>query len=265
MKCVGQSRMMSSLLRWWLFTSFACACAAACSYSSSPIIVGKSFSVSVRDRGRAVVGLQIALTNEGRKKDSTVAILKTDAKGSVGFKHVRPGLYFVGIKHPAFGYSDEIRVMPHPPKGSPEGLEFEWPGWKPLSTTTISGSISGVARTDRGILLDRTKPTYTSVNGARLTLLKAVSEEPVEIQISNESGNFEFHPVLAGLYFLRVETPISKPSRWIYPKDGYVPIEVDPSSAFSSLDMVLDNAICGELAWGRQREGSANSSPGVQL
>lgn len=201
-----------------------------------------------------MVGLQIELTTEGKKKDHTVAIFKTDAKGSVQFRHVRAGRYFVGIKQPAFGYSEEIRVMRHPPKESPTGLTFEWPGWKPLLTTTVTGSITGLARPDRGMLLDTTKPIYTSVDGAKLTLMSAVSDEPVESQMSSDTGRFQFHAVPAGLYLLRVETPISHPPRWGFPGDGYVPIEVDPQSKFGTLDMVLDNAICGELAWGRRGE-----------
>ena len=246
--------MMDTFLRCCLFTNVACVCAVACSSSSSPRAISRSFSVNVSDRGRPVVGLQIELTTEGRKKDHTVATFKTDANGSVQFKRVRPGHYFVGIRQPAFGYSEEIEVMRHPPKGSPEGFTFEWPGWKPLSTTTVSGSITGLARTDRGLLLDTTKPIYGSVIGAKLTLLKAVSDEAIETQISSNGGSFGFHVVPAELYLLRVETPVSRPPLWGYPSDGYVPIEVDPGSKFGTLDVVLDNAICGELAWGRRAE-----------
>jgi hypothetical protein len=250
----GQFRMMGNFLRWWLFAGIACVGAAACSSSSSRTAIGRSFLVNVSDRGRPVVGLQIELTTEGKKKDHAVAIFKTDAKGSVQFENVRAGRYFVGIKQPAFGYSEEIRVMQHPPKESAKGLAFEWPGWKPLSTTTVSGSITGVARTDRGLLLDTTAPIYSSVVGAKLTLMNALSDKPVEMQISSDAGRFEFHAVPAGLYLLRVETPVSQPPRWRYPNDGYVPIEVDPRSKFGTLDVVLDNAICGELAWGRRGE-----------
>ena len=247
-------RTVINPLSCWLFVAVGCAGAAACSYSSRPVSVGQSFSVNVSDRGRPVGRLQIELTTEGKKKYRTIAILKTDAKGIVEFKHVRPGRYFVGIKQPAFGYSEEIRVRHHPPKENSVAFTFEWPGWKPLSTTTVSGSITGVARTDRGFLLDTPKPIYTSVVGAKLTLMNAVSDEPVETQISSDTGRFEFHAVPTGLYLLHVETPVSHPPRWGFPDDGYVPIEVDSESKFGTLDMVLDNAICGELAWGRRGE-----------
>ena len=250
----GQLRMMGNFLLWWLFTSSVCVAAAACSYSSSPRVSGRSFSVNLSDRDRPVVGLQIELTSEGKRKDHPVAIFKTDTKGSVQFKHVRPGRYFVGIKEPAFGYSEEIRVMLHPPKGSPEGFTFEWPEWAPLSTTTVSGAITGVGRTDRGLLLETTRPICTSVIGAKLTLMYAVSDEPVETQISSDAGGFECNAVPAGLDLLRVETPVSQPPCRGYPNDGYVPIEVDSASKFSTLDMILDHAICGELAWERREE-----------
>jgi hypothetical protein len=249
-----QLRIVVNLLCCWLFVNMECGDVRACTYSSMPTAIGRSFLVSVNDRGRPVAGLQIELTIEGKKKDHTIAIVETDAKGNAKFEHVRPGLYFVGIKQPAFGYSEEIRVMPHPPKGSPEGFSFEWPGWEPLSTTAMVGSITGRARTDRGFLLDTTQPVYTTVAGAKLTLLKAVSDEPVEAQISNDNGGYEFREIPAGLYLLHVETPVLQPLRWGYPTDGYVPIEVDPGSEFHRLDIVLDNAICGELGWKRREE-----------
>lgn len=257
MKQEGRFRAVANLLCCWLFINAVSADVKACSYSSNPTNIGQSFVVSVNDRGRPVEGLEIELTMESRKVDRTIAVLKTDVEGRVEFKRIRAGLYFVGIKHPAFGHSEEIRVMPHPPKGSPNGFTFEWPGWKPLSASAMSGSVMGSARTDRGILLDTTQPVFTRVTGAKLTLLKAVSDETLETQVTSESGSFEFHPVPPGLYLLRVETPVLEPPRWTYPRDGYVPVEVDSAATFDSLDIVLDNAICGELGWSRYEKADS--------
>jgi len=226
----------------------------ACSTSSFPTNVGRDFKVIVFDRGNPVEGLQIELSIVSG--DKTVSIVKTDAKGSVEFKHIEPGSYYVGIRHPAFHYSIEVKVMRHAPRDSYRAVTFQWPGWNPLSTQAVSGSLTGRARTDRPLLLDLTgpQPVYRDVQGAKLTLSRAASGEIVGSQLSQENGRFEFKDVSPGFYFLRVETPYPQDAtsqQWVYPHDGYVPIEVDPSSRFLTVDLQLDNAICGELAWGR--------------
>ena len=226
----------------------------ACSYSSFPTKIGRDFTVEVFDRGNPVVGLQIELTTDPRSgKGRTVQIVKTDANGLVAFAKIRNGLYFVGIKHPAYAYSEEIQVVRYPPNDSPKEITFEWPGWKPLSTQTVSGVVTGRARTDRGLGPDMAKPAYGQVSGAKLTLSKAVSNELVDLQITEETGKFDFKGVRPGFYFLRVETTAGGGARW-FPSDGYVPVEVDPTAKFRDLNLVLDNAICGELAWGRREE-----------
>jgi hypothetical protein len=245
----------------FLFLLFVSSDVAACSTASNPTPLGRHFVVQVSDRGKSVVGLAIELSTDlrtGDEESRTVSIIRTDANGQASFKGVAPGLYYVAIKHPAFGYSIEIEAMRHPPKGSPDNVTFEWPRWKPLSTQTISGVLTGRTRTGRGtrtardLMLDLTgKPVYGEVEGARLTLSKAITNEAVDSQTTGSGGKFDFNNIPRGLYFLRVETPVTKPSQWLYPVDGYVPIEVDPSAKFLSLDLVLDNAICGELAWGR--------------
>jgi hypothetical protein len=226
----------------------------ACSYSSMPTKIGRGFAVEVFDRGNPVVGIQIEPSTDPKSgKGRTVQIVKTDANGLVGFAKIRSGRYYVGIKHPAYAYSEELQVMRHPPSDSPKKVTFEWPGWRPLSTQTVSGVLTGRARTDRGLGPDLIKPVYGQVSGAKLTLSKAVSNELLESQITEETGKFDFKGVRPGFYFLRVETTAGSGARW-FPSDGYVPVEVDPSAKFQDLNLVLDNAICGELSWGRRGE-----------
>ena len=226
----------------------------ACSDSSFPTQIGRNFKVEVFDRGKPVEGLEIELStaSEGQEKSHTVLIVKTNAEGSAEFKSVKPRLYYLGIKHPAFASSIILKVMRRPPKKDSDTVTFHWPGWKPLSTQYVAGSLTGRARTSRPTIIDMTSPpVYSVVPGATLTLFKAVSGEVVSSQPSQEAGKFEFKGIPAGLYMLRVETPVLNPVHWIYPTDGYVPIEVDPASQFTGVDLELDNAICGELAWGR--------------
>lgn len=229
----------------------------ACSQSTWPAELARNFKVKVFDRGRPVGGLQIELSvvPKGNQKTRVISVLKTDSQGMAEFKGIRPRLYYVGIKHPAFGSSIIVKVMRHPPHEDSNTVTFQWPGWNPLSTQTIAGTLTGRATNGRGILVDMTSPpVYSAVQGATLTLSKAVSGELVASHHSGDGGQFEFTDIPAGLYMLRIETPISNPVRWIYPKNGYVPIEVGPTSQFHNVDLELDKAICGELGWGRAKE-----------
>jgi hypothetical protein len=228
----------------------------ACSSSPNPTNIGHGFLVAVFNQGRAVAGLQIELSTDprsGDKHNRTISIVTSDADGLARFASLPPGPYFLGIKHPAYAFSEELQVMRHPPKGSPEKITFEWPGWKPLTTQSVSGSLNGRVRTERGLGPDLGQPIYGPVQGVKLTLSKGVTNEIVDAQTTQESGMFTFAAVAAGFYFLRVETPVSNTVRWHYPIDGYVPIVVDPSAKFPSLNLFLGDPICGELAC-KQRE-----------
>lgn len=228
----------------------------ACSSSPNPARIGRGFLVGVFNPGRAVAGLQIELSTDPRSGDQenrSISIVTTDADGLARFGSLPPGPYFLGIKHPAYAYSEALQVMRHPPKGSPEKVTFEWPGWKPLTTQSASGSLNGHVRTERGLGPDLSQPIYGPVQGAKLTLSKGVTNEIFDARTTQESGRLTFAALAAGFYFLRVETPVSNTVRWHDPIDGYVPIVVDPSAKFPSLNVFLDDAICGELAW-EQRE-----------
>ena len=223
----------------------------ACSTSATPTEIGRHFRVEVTNQGKAVEGLQIGLDTypRGIEKSQTLSILRTNANGVAEFQKVHPGLYFIAIKHPAYGYSSVMRVMRHPPKGSAESVSFDWPGWKPLTAQSVSGLLNGHVGTDRGLAKDLAQPAYSPVQGAKITLSKFATNEALESQTTSVSGMFTFSAVPAGEYFLRIETPVSDSVRWLYPHDGYVPIMVDPSATFASLSLFLDDAICGELAY----------------
>jgi hypothetical protein len=228
----------------------------ACSYSSIPTKIGHNFTVGVFKQGEPVAGLQIELSTDptsAAQKSRTIQVVRTGANGLAEFAKIHRGLYYIGIKHPAFAYSEELQVMRHPPTNSSKTITFEWPGWKPLLTQTVSGVLTGRARTDRGLGPDLAKPVYGQVPGAKLTLSRAVSNEVIDTQTTGETGTFDFKHVASGFYFLRVETTAAGHAHW-FPSDGYVPVEVDPSAKFQDLNLVLDNAICGELAWGRREE-----------
>jgi hypothetical protein len=229
----------------------------ACSQSSFPTKIGREFVVEVADRGNPVVGLQIELSTDpgsGPGQSHPVSLVRTDGNGWARFIGIPPRLYYVGIRHPAFAYSIEIKVMRVPPKGSDQRIAFEWPGVKPLSVQSVSGVLNGHARTSRGLGPDSLHPIHLPVPGARLTLSVAISNEAIDSQITDQAGMFSFQALPVGLYFLRVESTNTASVRWFYPNDGYIPIEIDSAARLASLNVLLDQAICGELGF-ENREG----------
>jgi hypothetical protein len=217
---------------FWLTVGSLDVC--ACSSSPNPTKIGREFLVGVFNHGKPVVGLKVELSTyspSGDEQSHTVSIVTTDAEGWARFASDRPGTYYVGIKHPAYAYSEELQVMRHPPKGTTDKITFEWPGWKALTTQSVSGSLNGHIRTERGLGPDFNQPIYSTVQGAKLTLAKAVTNEIIDMQTTQESGMFTFGPVPAGFYFLRsrlqcrtpwagiIQLMATCPSWWILPRN----------------------------------------------
>jgi len=228
----------------------------ACTYSSNPTKVGRTFLVEVLDRGRPVGGLQIELsTNPGTGNTTShkVSIVTTDTNGLARFAAIRPRLYYLGIKHAAFPSSIEINVLRVAPKETGK-IIFDWPGVKPVSVQYLSGSLKGYARTERGFGQDLLHPLYRPVVDAKLTLSKAISNEVVESLTTRDSGTFTFGPLPVGLYLLRVESANDGDIRWVYPANGYIPIEIDTTAKLTGVNLFLDQAICGELGYENREE-----------
>jgi hypothetical protein len=235
--------------------SIACGCillfaselANACTTSSMPKEVSPSFSVQVFNAGEAVAGLKIELSTEpkGDEESRTVSILVSDSKGQATFRTVKPGLYFVGIDHPAFSSFQEIQVKTHLSKDATKEISFEWPGVEPLRVQSLSGFLDGPVSSGQP-LEDLVHPRFGPMGDVKLTVSSAISEEIIESQISSASGAFGFRPLAAGLYFLDIEPQSSQGTR--YPM-GYVPIEIDPSAKASTLNLQVFRGICGSLGY----------------
>jgi len=222
----------------------------ACSSYSEPKPMAQEFTIKVANAEKPVPGLRIELSTDSDNygQSQTASVLTTDASGMSTFRNVKPGLYFVGVSHPAVSVSEEIRVLPHPAKDTPREISFEWPARTFLHVASVSGVVNGHTRTDRGLGADLKQPVYRAVSGAKLTLSKLISNDAVASDITHDSGDFYLGGVSAGDYFLRVQTQKDGGMGWFYP-DGYIPITVDPSSKVQSLNLFLDDAICGELGY----------------
>ena len=229
----------------------------ACSYSSMPKEVGRSFSVQALNKGEPIAGLKIELSTEakGDQESRTVLILVTDSKGQATFTAVKPGSYFVGIMHPAFSLSEEILVKTYPSKSATKEITFEWPGVEPLKVQSVSGFLDGPISTGQP-LEDQIHAQYGPMGDVRVTLSSAISEELIEVQVASASGAFGFRPLTAGLYFLNIEPQDKQGNRYTM---GFVPIEIDPSAKAPILNLLVFHAICGSLGY-ENREGTDSTN-----
>jgi hypothetical protein len=218
----------------------------ACTVSSDPTKVGRNFSVQVVYKSKPLAGLQIELRNDpsGDRESHSLRTFATNDRGITKFTNVKPGPYFLGIKHAAFPQSIEIIVGDNRTKVETETITFEWPSANPISVQFVSGLINAALRTENP-LNDLAHPTYGAVSEARLTLYRAVSGDLIESQTASASGAFAFQPLPAGLYLLKVE----ESSHRYRDVNGYIPIDVGPDAKDATLNVFLFPGICGDLGF----------------
>jgi hypothetical protein len=249
-----QTRPLRILVWCSFFAAIACEPSFACSYSSNPTKVGRNFSILVLHEHKPVPGLQIELSTDPKAdvESHPVSTVTTNEAGLSEFLNVKPGPYYISIKHIAFALSIEIVVDGRDTKPRAEKITFEWPGTKAISTRSVSGLLNAAIRTGNP-LNDLAYPTFGPLGGAKLTLMHAVSGETIESQTASESGAFGFQWVPVGLYLLQVEMAENASGHY-RAEDGYVPIEIDSSANASAIDLYLYPGICGSLGYeNRQR------------
>jgi hypothetical protein len=240
----------SLLARRLFFVTVVGLSAYACTESVLPTDIGPNFQVQIASEGKVVEGLQIELStvpppakDEEPEQDSRiVAVVRTDSQGLSVFRNVRPGLYYVEVKHPASPVSIEIRVLKHPPKTLSAVITLQWPDRNFLAAQWASGFLNGSVKTDRGILEDLRDPVYRPVAGAKVSLWTLISHELIGSQVTGDAGSFDFPRVTSGDYFLQIEAPN-------FPHD-YVPVTIDPRAEHQRFDLSIGDAICGALAVG---------------
>src|SRR2546421_8863755 len=86
----------------------------------------------------------------------------------------------------------------------------------------------------RSPLADQTHAVMAPLGEAKLTLVKAASEEIVGSQSASSSGAFGFTGVTEGLYLLHIESPENKQTHQIG-YDGHVPLAINFSAKAVSL------------------------------
>jgi len=242
---IGTSRLTGCSL----FVLQLVAAGSACTVSSHPTKVGTNLSVQVVYKSKPLAGLQIELSSDpsGDRESHSLAMIATNDRGITKFTNMKPGPYFLGIKHVAFPQSIEIVVGDSRTKVETETITFEWPSVKPISVQFVSGLINAALRTGDP-LNHQAHPTFGALDEAQLTLLSAVSDDLIETQTASATGAFGFYPLPAGLYLLKVQ--VGENSKHHYRDvDGYIPIEIDPHAKNASLNLSVFPGVCGDLGF----------------
>jgi hypothetical protein len=186
--------------------------------------------VHVAYNSKAIAGIRIELRTDpnGNEESRSLLTLATDDSGLSKFTNLKPGRYYVRIKHVAFPQSIEIVVDNRRSGGETEKITFEWPSMRPISVRFVSGLLNAALRTGNP-LSDQAHPAFGALGEARLTLSSAISGDTIETQTASGSGAFGFRPVPAGLYLLKVEVAENLSHRY-RDVNGYIPIAVDPDA-----------------------------------
>ena len=227
----------------------------ACSESSIPITVRRDFVVRVVNSGQAFsdVPIELSTVPASPNEDSrTIVTASTHHDGTVSFAGIKPGHYFVAIRSVAFPDSKTVWVASHSSSPATSEIIFEWPRVKPLSAQSPSGLVNAQLRTGKP-LEDLTHQIFEPLGDAKLTLLQPASGKVIEFHKASESGSFSFHPVPAGLYFLRLEMPTASGVRY-YSSDGYIPIRIDPLARSPLLTLSVYQGVCDSLRYKQEEE-----------
>jgi hypothetical protein len=241
-----------------VFFAAECADLTAC---STAIIgyqeVSDHFVVKVVSEGRPVAGLYLELRTLPKHPSierRLVVTRATDENGSAEFAAVKAGSYTVDVKHNVFPSSTDILVKTHGRKNTDDAITIEWPNIQILHVRAAAGLLNGQVKTGNP-LADQMHAVIAPLGEAKLTLVKAASEEMVGSQSTSSSGAFSFVAVAEGLYLLHVKSPENMQTHQIG-YDGDVPLAIDFSAQAVSLNLSIYPPMCGSLGY-RNEEGAA--------
>jgi hypothetical protein len=257
-----KTRALSCAVGVAVFFAAVCADLAACSTS----IVGYQevsdhFVVKVVSEGRPVAGLYLELRrlpkhpSDPHVERQLVATRATDENGSAGFAAVKAGFYTVDVSHNVFPSSTDILVKNGTRKNKDNVITVEWPNIGILHVRSAAGLLNGQVKTGN-LVADLTHAVMAPLGEAKLTLVKAASEEIVGSQSASSSGAFSFTGVTEGLYLLHIESPENEQTHQIG-YDGHVPLAINFSAKAVSLNLSIYPPMCGSLGY-RNEEGVAS-------
>jgi hypothetical protein len=246
-----QRRAWALPVCFWLLTAVARQPVSACSLAVTPFEVTDHFMVAVFDRGKPVPALAIELRafskqSANREEERVVLTRKTDENGEAAFSEIKSGSYAVTLKNDAFSKFASVFVKKHASKSAEGKITFEWPAVQVLAVQYASGLLNGQLRTDRP-LDDQFHPVFQPLSNAKLSLLEAVSGEPIGSLVTSDSGAFSFQAT-EGLYMLHGEVPDQRQDQY---RDisGYIPIEIAQSASLANLNLFLSQGLCGSIGY----------------
>jgi hypothetical protein len=253
------SRALEAALLFALFFFIGRSNLSACSTSVIGMEeVSDHFRVKVLTRGQPVAGLKLELRtipSHPSKRSQLILNGSTDESGLAEFAGVKAGSYTVDIKHTAFPSSTDILVRSHPRKTTQEMVILEWPNIEIVHVQSAAGLLNGQIKTGNP-LSDQAHPVVVPLGEAKLTLLRAASEEIVGSETASVSGAFSFGSAAPGLYLLHVEASENPQTQQIG-YDGYVPIEIDSSATALSLNLSIYPPMCATFRYRNEKEVGA--------
>ena len=228
------------LLGWALVALISAVPAFACDYVAREFRVGRTFTLSVKDRGTPIQGLSLELRTAPRstsEKSRIIAAKSSDAQGEVRFAGLRVGDYYLTIHHPAV--SDEATI--HVTANGPRGALLEWPG-----NVTVVKAVDGqieMAKSDGGAanagfgVGGSAKPVeYVPVADAKFTLSELMSDKSVATGESDASGKFTVAGAARGTYILHVQVP---PKPGVVNTNFSIPVDVKGSAKSGAMTIRL--------------------------
>jgi len=250
-RATRQKRASALPVCFWLLIAVARQPVSACSISVTPFEVTDHFVVQVLDRGKPVRDLTIQLSafskhSDNRIEERILLTRKTDENGEAAFSAIRSGSYSVTVKHEAFSKVASVFVKKHASNSAEGKFTFEWPAVQVLAVQSASGLLNGQLKTERP-LDDQFHPVFQPLSNAKLSLLEAVSGQPIESLVASDSGAFSFRAT-EGLYILHVEVPEQREDKYRH-INGYIPIEIAQSASLANLNLFLSQGFCGSVGY----------------
>lgn len=189
-----------------------------------PKEVPTSFTVVVRDRGKALPNMSVVVTGEPK-----IETRMTDSNGYARFENLPDGYYNVHLE--AIGGSDErihVDSSIHDPKYA---IWLKWPSAQVITSGLAAGVIRGPCLS---IAEDCSLTT-------ELTLIEGRTSR--EIKSLHVTGRFDFGGVPNGVYFLRVR-PVEQDKFYSKPQ-GDIAVEIDRDAPDQALDIDVVMTDCG--------------------
>jgi len=228
-------RMITGVVSIVLFFSPA---AGACSFSTSTYFkeVARSFSVAVQFEGKPLAAANVSILSFDTIR--SVSSATTARNGTVRFRDLRPGKYYVEVHHLGIPAAfDQIEIRARVSAQAKSTLDYRW-GDALTTVRQISGKIMDIRRQGATLVEQFTNPPLEiPIRGAQIQL-RHPTDGSVYSDASDEQGEFALAGVPNGIYVMHV-------------RDGVTPddsanflVRVTPTATTDSVQLIRGD-LCG--------------------